>query len=242
VISSSIFTTQPKIWQIIQVDDAMNHSEVERLVSAAVHLSPEDQARADLYALSAHLLLAAPDAAFLAGLAAADSLPSQQADNPLDRAWEKLVLAATLTTADQVQQEFSALFIGTGTPRLNPHASLYLTGSMMDQPLAAIRATLAELGLARIPGAGELEDHLAALCETMRLLITDQQDGEPLSLPLQKSFFEKHLASWYGRCLEDIRKAEGASFYQPVADFIQAFLDIEAAAFQIEDPGTAKET
>jgi TorA maturation chaperone TorD len=211
-------------------------------VSASMRLPPEDQARADLYTLSTHLLLAAPAPTFLAGLAAADSLPSQQGNNPLDNAWEKLILAASVTAPQQIQQEFNALFIGTGTPGISPHASLYLAGSMMDQPLATLRSDLTQLKLARLPAAAELEDHLAALCEIMRLLITGEQGGERQSLQMQKAFFEKHLAPWYSRCLDDIRSAKDASFYQLVADFIQAFLDIEAAAFRIEETCTADGT
>jgi TorA maturation chaperone TorD len=213
----------------------MNHSEAERLVVPNVPLSPEDSARADMYALSTYLLLTAPDALFLAELASADSLPVEQTDRPLDRAWEQLILAADLTTSEQVQQEFNALFISTGTPRINPNASMYLTGSMMNQPLAVLRSDLARLGLGRLPGVAELEDHLAALCETMRILITGEQGGERQPLHVQRKFFEKHLAPWYGRCLDDIRGADGASFYLRVADFIATFLDVEAEAFRIED-------
>lgn len=213
----------------------MNHSEAERLVANNIPLSPEDSARADMYALSACLLLTAPDSAFLAELASVDFLPVEQTDRPLDRAWEQLILAAHLTTPEQVLQEFNALFISTGTPRINPNASVYLTGSMMDRPLAVLRSDLARLKLARLPGVAELEDHLAALCETMRILITGEQGGERQPLHVQREFFEKHLAPWYGRCLNDIRGVDGASFYRRVADLIAAFLDVEAEAFRIED-------
>jgi TorA maturation chaperone TorD len=214
-------------------------------------LTPEDQARADLYALIARLLLAPPDEALLADLAQADSLTSQQTGNPLanplanppanppdyplDLAWEKLILTAAIMDVCSIRDEFNALFVSIGTPQIDPYASLYLSGFMNEKPLAALRTELAHLGLARVPGVGVLEDHLAALCETMRLLITGDQGGTRQPLQRQWLFFEKHIASWYARCLHDIRSVKGVNFYLQVADFTQAFLSIEAQAFEMEE-------
>lgn len=206
----------------------MTHSEA--IFAAPLPLAAEEQARSNLYGLLAHLLFAPPEHALLQALAAADSLPSQQADNPLEAAWEKLTAAAGLISADAVAEEFDSLFVSAGTPLLNPYASLYLSGFMMEKPLAALRADLARLGIARIGSSAELEDHLAALCETMRILIANRQ-----TLEKQRDFFEKHIASWYERCLIDIRLAKGANFYRLVAGFGQAFLDIEMQAFEMDE-------
>ncbi|WP_019142649.1 TorD/DmsD family molecular chaperone [Noviherbaspirillum massiliense] len=198
-------------------------------------LAPEEQARADLYALIASLLLTPPDAQLLASLAQADSLSSQQSDNPLDLAWEKLVAAAAVVDEYAVREEFDALFVSVSKPQVNPYASLYLAGFMMEKPLAELRDDLAKLGLRRREGVRELEDHLAALCETMRVLITGGQAGDRQTLECQKAFFEKHIAPWYERCLHDIRSAGGANFYLHVASLIQAFFEIELQAFDIEE-------
>lgn len=221
----------------------MSYVPLERLAPAPLlpPLSPEDQARADLYALIACLLLTPPDAALLADLAAADSLPSRQIDNPLDLAWEKLVLAAQVTDVHAIREEFDALFVSIGVPPVNPYASLYLSGFMMEKPLAALRTDLAQLGLGRRSGVGELEDHLAALCETMRLLISGGPGAERKSRQSQKAFFEKHIAPWYERCAGDIRAAGGANFYRHVASLIEAFLDIEKQAFDMDDACVASE-
>lgn len=203
--------------------------------SAPLPLPQEDQARADLYALLASLLLRPPDAAFLAALSKADSLQSQQADNPLDQAWEQLILAAALIDAEAVKDEFDALFISVGTPQINPYGSFYLSGFMMEKPLAALRDTLAALGLSRITGVGETEDHLGALCEVMRILIAGIRGARRHAVHEQKTFFMAQIAPWYRRCLDDIRNAAGANFYLRVADFAQAFLELEQQAFEIED-------
>jgi TorA maturation chaperone TorD len=198
------------------------------------YLSEEDQARADLYALIARLLIAAPDGDLLAGLANADSLSSQQADHPLDLSWEKLVLTAGVLDRYAIQEEFNELFISIGTPKINPYASLYLSGFVNEKPLAALRTELAQLGLARARGAGEMEDHLAALCETMRLLIIGGPGGTQHSVRRQKLFFEKYIAPWVERCLDDI-SAAGSDFYRTVAEFARAFFTVELQAFEMEE-------
>lgn len=189
-------------------------------------LGGEDQARADLYALAARLLLAPPDAALLAGLAAADPILGTHDERPLEDAWERLVLAAAVVDAAAVADEFAGLFVSLGTPPVNPYGSLYLSGFLNDTPLAQLRADLATLGLARAAGVAEFEDHLGALCETMRVLILS---GRPL--PRQQAFFERHVAPWFARCLDDIARGPGANFYRVVAAYVAAFLTIEAQAF-----------
>ena len=203
------------------------------LVATAV--GDEDQARADFYALLAALLLHAPSQTLLAALSAADALPATQEGTRLDLAWEQLVLAATLSDATAIATEFDALFVSVGTPQLNPYGSRYLAGFLMEKPLAALRDDLHALGLARTEGSRELEDHLGALCEVMRLLIAGTDTLPARGIAEQKTFFMRHIAPWHARCLADIRAAAAASFYGKVAEVAQAFLDIEFDAFDIDD-------
>lgn len=202
--------------------------------TAPLPLPGEDQARADLYALLARSLLAPPDDNLLAAIAAADPICAE-GDRTLEEAWQKLSLAAAVTDAQAVADEFSALFVGIGTPLLNPYGSLYTSGYMNDTPLAGLRADLARLRLGRASQSFEFEDHLGALCETMRVLVAGGPGLPHQPVPEQKQFFERHIAPWYGRCLADIAGAEGASFYRLVAGFALAFLAIEAEAFAFEE-------
>jgi TorA maturation chaperone TorD len=215
----------------------MTSSDQENFTSSHVRaaVAPEDQARADWYALIARLLFSAPDDRLLKSLAQADSLAAQSTDSALDLAWEELIAAASVLEADAVSDEYATLFISVGTPQINPYASFYLAGFMMEKPLASLRSDLAALGLARAEQATELEDHLASLCETMRLLIIGASGWEPRSLQEQRAFFMKHIAPWYARCLKDIRSAQDANFYRKVADLAQAFFEIEYQAFEMED-------
>lgn len=197
-------------------------------------LAGEDQARADFYALVASLLLAAPGAGLLSALAQAEPV-SASGEFALEDAWLKLTQAASVVDAAAVADEFSGIFLSTGDPLVNPFGSFYQTGHLNDYPLVQLRHDLASLRLARTPGVGESEDHLGALCETMRMLIQGAQGVARQPLLAQKQFFETHLRPWYAACLADIAKAEGANFYRVVAAVADAFLSIEAQAFAVLD-------
>lgn len=203
--------------------------------TAPLPLSGEDQARADLYALIARLLLAAPGERLLADLAAADPICGGEGGTALEEAWHKLSIAAAITEADAVADEFADLFISIGTPRQNPYESRYLSGFINDIPLSVLRADLAELHLARAAGVGDFEDHLGALCETMRVLVAGGPGLARQPVAIQKWFFERHIAPWSARCLADIADDPQASFYRVVASFAQAFFAIEAEAFAFEE-------
>lgn len=203
-------------------------------------VSIEDQARADLYALIAVLLLQPPSPSLLAGLATAAPMPTDAEEvPPLAHAWSALTRAAAgtdvATAVEQVDAEFTALFISVGTPVVNPYASHYMTGFLMEKPLAALRDDLAAIGLGRAAGQHQLEDHLGALCEVMRVLIVGSARLPCRSLQVQRNFFLQHLAPWYGRCLDDIRCVDGTRFYRCLADFVQAFFAVEFQAFEMED-------
>jgi len=196
--------------------------------------SEEDQARADFYALLARLLLAPPDAVLLAALAAAEPVRAD-GEFALEDAWLKLTQAASIVDAAAVADEFRALFVSIGTPPLNPNGSFYLAGHLHDTPLAALRADLSRLGLARACGAAESEDHLGALCETMRVLVAGMPGMGAQPVAAQKAFFDAHLRPWYAACLADIARFDAANFYRVVAGVADAFLSIEAQAFAVLD-------
>jgi TorA maturation chaperone TorD len=195
--------------------------------SHAAHdaLPPEEQGRADVYGLLAALLLGV-DRGVLARLRECGAC--QADDGRFAQAWTRLVSAAATHSDAQVEAEHRLLFRAAGAPRIRPYTSFYVAGALMEKPLAALRSHLHRLGLARAPGATELEDHLGGLCESMRLLIECRH-----GLAEQHALFERHLQRWYARCLDDIRAACPAGFYRAVADFAQAFFDLETAAFEL---------
>lgn len=205
------------------------------IVQMRAPVAPEDQARADTYALLARLYADAPDATLLAALASADPLPAEgERGEALAQAWLALTRACRIMDAQAARQEYQDLFVGVGKSEVNLHGSFYLTGFMMEKPLADVRASLANLGLARRSGANLVEDHLATLCETMRVLIAGEVDLLPQSIAVQKSFFEQHLGPWYAECCTAIEQSSLANFYRLVAKLTTIFLGLEAEALTIE--------
>lgn len=124
--------------------------------------SEEDRARADHYALLARLFYAAPDEALLQALVASSSVLGQ-GQGVFAEAWRALGAAAASHSAAAVADEYAALFISVGKPKVMLNGSWYLTGFLQEEPLAELRDELAELGLGRRQGVAETEDHLAEM-------------------------------------------------------------------------------
>jgi len=195
-------------------------------------LTPEDTARADLYALLAHLFQAAPDEDLLAVLANADDVSAEAPHSLVGEAWRKLQSAAAAADPEALAQEFQDLFVGVGSGEVMAYGSWHLTGFLMEQPLARLRDDLAQLGLSRLQSAAEPEDHIAALAEAMRLLVRGGDGVAAAAFEVQKAFFTRHLRPWYARFAEQLAKAPSANFYRAAGELTKTFLDTEAALFE----------
>ena len=199
-------------------------------------LEPEDQARADFYALLARLYAASPDAALLSAIASADELPADPgsaAGDALARAWRGLIGASAAIGAEAAAAEYQDLFIGVGRSEVSLHASAYVK-SPGETPLVAVRTALARLGLARHTGVNLYEDHLAAVCETMRALITGAGAPAGFTVAQQRDFFATHVQPWITSCCDAINKNAIANYYRVVAQFTQCFVAIERDSMAIE--------
>jgi TorA maturation chaperone TorD len=184
-----------------------------------------DVARAGEYALLARLLARAPDAVSLARIA------KLRGDaTPLGVAHAALAQAAAGASADKIAREFFDLFIGVGRGELLPYGSYYLTGFLNERPLARLREDLQALGIERVEGQHEPEDHAAILCEVMAGLVGGQL---PAPVERQRPIFEKHLAPWIGRFFADLAVADAADFYRHVGTVGRLFIEIETAAFAL---------
>jgi TorA maturation chaperone TorD len=173
----------------------------------------------------AALLARAPDAALLKQLA-----EIRGEDNPLGAAHTALAQAARQTTPDEVEREYFDLFIGVGRGELLPYASYYLTGFLNERPLALLRDDLIRLGIERVEGMSEPEDHAAILCEIMAGLASGQL---PAPAGSDQQIFDKHLKPWIGRFFADLEAAKAANFYRPVGTIGRLFMDIEREAFAL---------
>lgn len=201
-------------------------------------VSDEDMARANHYALLSRLLHAAPDAALLGMLAASgdwqiDEAPAAEAVL-MAQAWNALCAASAAMDAGAAQDEFDALFGGVGRPEIVVFGSFYLAGFVNEKPLVKLRDDLAALGLARTQGESLPEDHIAAVCDVMRLLLTDTTRDAAERARAQDRFFATHIQPWYGALCDALDTAAGANFYRRVSRYARCFLDVEAAALTID--------
>ncbi|UCH52827.1 MAG: molecular chaperone TorD family protein, partial [Pseudomonadota bacterium] len=197
--------------------------------ASAVALSEEDRSRADVYALLGALLARAPDAAMLGLL---KQIPVSQAngDATLAAAWAMLRQAAERAVTAGLEEEYFDLFVGLGRGELVPYGSWYVTGFLMERPLAELRIDLKRLGMERRADVHEPEDHAAALCETMSLLIAG---GDEAQFEEQREFFAKHVAPWMGRFFGDLAQAQSAHFYRSVGLLGERFLEVERTYFSM---------
>jgi TorA maturation chaperone TorD len=195
-------------------------------------LPPEEQARADVYALLARLWSAAPDAALLRALGQAPRLSPQA--GAWASAFNRLADASTVMEADAATQEYTDLFIGVGKSEVDLHASHWIEEPSPSRPLALLRADLARLGLGRRGVASLLEDHLGALMETMRLLVAGDADLVPAGIAAQRAFFDRWIGHWPERCCAAIDAHSIANYYRRVAECTKRFLAIERDSFAMD--------
>ncbi len=188
-----------------------------------------EAARAGLYKLLAAFLARPPDGALL-DLAAGLRGPA----TPLGRALDELALRAAASDPEAAAREHEALFIGLARGELVPYASWYLTGFLHDRPLARLRQDMAALGLERQPGVAEPEDHIAAVCEVMATLTAEAADAAGEAR--ERRFFDRHLAPWAGRFFKDLEGARAAVLYRPLGTLGRLFVEIEAAAWELQAP------
>ena len=190
--------------------------------------SEEDTARVSVYSLLGTLLSAPPSSELLDRLSQLDENPDS--GNDMAQAWSVLGLAARKAESAAIRDEHHDLFIGLGRGELIPHGSWYLSGFLHEQPLARLREDLARLGFERQDDVHEPEDHAAALCETMAMLVTSPGN---FGFDAERKFFKDHIEPWMERFFGDLNNAKKADFYRSVGQLGGCFLGIESAYFSM---------
>lgn len=190
-------------------------------------LPPEEAARANLYGVIARLFYAAPDEQLIAELQLGGGDPGDV--SALATAWRAMIDASRTAFPAALRDEHTVLFVGTGKAEVSPYLSKYLARHSNDSPLVALRQLLDSWGMARREGVPEYEDHIAGVCETMRFAIAVQQR----SPHDQKIFFDRFLYRGVTAFCSAVNASKEARFYRLVANFAQAFLDVEKTAFEM---------
>lgn len=205
--------------------------------SSMTGLLDEDRVRGNVYALLGNLLAGPPDDDLLQLLRSVEPEPGD--DSLLAASWQLLAVSATRATPGELRDEYDALFIGLGRGEVVPYGSWYLTGFLMEQPLAQLRGDLRALGIERQAGVCEPEDHAAALCDTMALLITSDPAAP---LDQQQRFYARHLEPWLPRFFRDLQQAASARFYRAVGQLGEQFIGVESQAFRVTIPAAGGAT
>lgn len=187
-------------------------------------ISETDQLRADIYQLLAALFRRHPNEELLQFLAELDV--EDDADNAMAQAWVALKTAATKANVNDLEDEYFAIFLGVGSGEILPYGSWFMTGSLMDTPLAMLRNDLMQMGFEREENVKEPEDHVAALCEVMGALILEAPGYRQLA------FYQRHIGSWISRFCDALSRVPSGNFYVAVAQLASAFFAAEAIEFE----------
>jgi TorA maturation chaperone TorD len=194
---------------------------------------PEEQARADVYALLSNLFYWPPSKELLSTIACSKAICNDDHISGFCEAWCALQQAAANADAETVKEEFDTAFIGTGRQPVMLYGSFYLAGFLNEKPLAQLRDELTQMGLGRSGNSHETEDHISALCDVMRFLIVGDQDTPPAALEAQRDFFLRHIKSWNTQLCDAVDNAKDTHFYKHVARFAREFFDLENDSFGI---------
>jgi TorA maturation chaperone TorD len=215
--------------QLLKTEDNLHQAaSMQELQSAELNQQLEQQYRASAYSILAALLRGIPTQETLDHIAQFSKVEIDE--DELLLSMSTLGLAAQSSDLSAVDDEFHELFVGLGRGELVPYGSWYLTGYLMEQPLSILRDDLKTLGFERDEDVIEPEDHVAALCEVMVMLISENAglDGVKVGKDdTQSIFFEKHISSWMERFFNDLSEAKSAVFYRAVGRFGAAFINFE---------------
>jgi TorA maturation chaperone TorD len=198
-----------------------------QVMSFVETLPAEEVARANFYGLLARLFYAPPDAQLLQAIGGAGDIEAE--DGGIAAAWRSLAQAAAHADPEAVRDEYDSVFVGTGKAPVTLYTCAYSIRYSNEAPLVDLRGELGALGLGRREDVSEPEDHIAALCDTMRHLIAVQKRD----LSEQSRFYNR----WIGPSVEPLCNAieadSNTAFYKPVAQFAKAFLQLEQSAFEM---------
>ncbi len=199
----------------------------------SIAIAEEDAARATVYAVIGNLFIAPPSKELLQMIATKLVLCKDVQVSKFCQAWCALQQAAAGTEVRAAKDEYEAAFIGPGRQAVMLYGSYHAAGFLHEKPLALLREDLAKMGIARQDDRHESEDHVSALCDVMRLLITGDNMSTPAASEVQRDFFRRHIAPWYSHLCSDLDAAPQTRFYKHVAHATQAFFELENEAFDM---------
>ncbi len=193
-------------------------------------VNDEGRLRADTYSILACLLSAPPTRHLLDCLERIESSPDDGDAGNIGVAWQQIRRAAAQWNLQSLDDEYHALFVGLGRGEVVPFGSWHLTGFLMEQPLSDLRDDLKSLGIAPDENQKDPEDHIAALCEAMALIIC----ADDIDESRERRFFARHVHVWAGKFFRELQAAKSAQFYKAVGLLGQRFVELENQYLDIQ--------
>jgi TorA maturation chaperone TorD len=197
-------------------------------------MNDEGQLRADTYLILASLLSNTPTQDLIDYLSHIEALNGENAGadeiGSMGQAWQQLRTAAIKSKPGSLDDEYHYLFIGLGRGAAVPYGSWHITGFLMDKPLSDLRDDLKSLGIESDDEQKDPEDHIAALCETMALIIGAKDINETR----ERQFFLRHIHPWADKFFKEIQSAKSADFYKSVGFLGQQFFELENQYLNIQ--------
>ena len=196
-----------------------------------------DFAFADLFRLAA-VCHYEPEAAFgeegvfRAMVAAAATL-----DDNLAQCAGRLRDAFAAAGLQELQIDYSRLFLGPPSPLAKPYASVWLAPAAGEDATAAILQLYGDAGLEVDDEFRELPDHVAAELELLYLLArrsgiaASGGDGAARdeAEALRSRLVREHLGRWIGPFAEAVSSGARTDFYRELGRFTSRLLELEAA-------------
>ena len=194
-------------------------------------LIEENSLRANTYSILAGLLSDIPSSDLLDYLRHIAEPENDNKDSgEIGAAWQQLKAAAQRVDADDLDAEYHALFIGLGRGEVVPYGSWHITGFLMEKPLSDLRDDLESLGIEADENVKDPEDHIAALCETMALII----EATDVDAPRVRQFYARHIHPWAAKFFKELESAGSSDFYKSVGLLGQRFIDLENQYLNIQ--------
>ena len=186
-------------------------------------MNDDGRLRADTYSILASLLSAPPTQDLLDCLERIEPSPDAVDSGNIGEAWQQIHRTAAQWDLPSLDDEYHALFIGLGRGEVVPYGSWHLTGFLMEKPLSDLRDDFKSLGIAPNENQKDPEDHIAALCEAMAIIIC----ADDIDETRERQFFMRHIHAWAGKFFQELQTAKSAHFYQTVGLLGQRFVELE---------------
>ena len=152
----------------------------------------------------------------------------------LDSAWENSTV--------ELAVDYTRAFLGHGMDTYAtayPYESVYTSKHrlLMQEAYSEVLAAYRAAGVVRAEGSNEEEDHLALELEFEALLCnraaaafeTDDVKAAWNALQARSDFLHNHLLNWVPSFAADVRRFARTGFYLGLADYLEGFLQTDAA-------------